>query len=110
MQISGFNINYTHKKLTCILPCQVLKKYNHTKRAEIPMDFTISERLEISNLVNLRNKDYLRWILSRYLADTPYENVMPSWSASNSAKYNKEINSTSIAFILILPHPATNYD
>ena len=59
MQKSDFNINYTQKKLTCILPCQVLKKYNHTKRAEIPMNFTISERLEISNLVNLRNKDYL---------------------------------------------------
>ena len=59
MQKSDFNINYTQKKLTCILPCQVLKKYNHTKRAKIPMNFTISEHLEISNLVNLRNKDYL---------------------------------------------------
>ena len=73
------------------------------------MNFTISERLEISNLVNLRNKDYLLWILSRYLADTRYENVVP-WSASNSPKYNKEINSTSTAFISILPHPATSYD
>ena len=35
---------------------------------------------------------------------------MPSCSASNSAKYNKEINSTSAAFIPILPHPATSYD
>ena len=78
MQKSDFNINYTQKKLTCILPCQVLKKYNHTKRAEIPMNFTISERLEISNLVNLRNKDYLLWVLSRYLADTRNENVMPN--------------------------------
>ena len=57
MQKSDFN--YTQKKLTCILLCQVLKKYNHTKMAEIPMNFTISERLEISSLVNLRNKDYL---------------------------------------------------
>ena len=98
------------KCLTCILPCQVLKKYNHTKRAEIPMNFTISERLEISNLVNLRNKDRLLWVLSRYLADTCDKNVMPSWSASNSAKYNKEIYSTSTAFIPVLPHPATSYD
>ena len=52
MQKSDFNINYTQKKLTRILPCQILKKYNHTKRAEIPMNFTISERLKISNLVN----------------------------------------------------------
>ena len=89
---------------------QVLKKCNHTKRAEILMNFTIRERLEISNLVNLRNKDYLLWVLSRYLADTRNENVMPSWSASNSAKYNKEVNSTSTAFIPILPHPATSYD
>ena len=87
-----------------------MNKYNYTKRAEIPANFTISERLEISNLVNLRNKDYLLWVLSRYLADTREENVMPSWSASNSAKYNKEINNTSIAFIPILPHPATSYD
>ena len=34
---------------------------------------------------------------------------MASWSASNSAKY-KGINSTSTAFIPILPHPATSYD
>ena len=57
MQKSDFNINYTQEKLACILPCQVLNKYNHTKRSEIPMNFTISKRLEISNLVNLRNKD-----------------------------------------------------
>ena len=44
---SDFNINYTQKKLTCILPCQVLNKYNHTKRAKIPMNFTISKRLEV---------------------------------------------------------------
>ena len=60
--------------------------------------------------MNLRNKDYLLWVLSRYLADTRDENVMTSWSASNSAKYNKEINSTSTAFIPILPHPATSHD
>ena len=35
---------------------------------------------------------------------------MSSWSANNSAKYNKEVNSTSTAFIPILPHPATTYD
>ena len=109
-QKSDFNINYTQKKLTCILPCQVLKKYNHTKRAEIPMNFTISERLEISNLVNLRNKDYLLLVLSRYLADTRNENVMPLWSSSNSAKHNKKVNSTSTAFIPILLLPATSYD
>ena len=74
------------------------------------MNFTISERLEISNLVNLRNKDYLLWVLSRYLADTRDENVMPSWSASNNVKYNKEINSSSIAYIPVLAHPATSYD
>ena len=74
------------------------------------MNFTISERLEISKLVNLRNKDYLLWVLSRYLADTRNENVMPSWSASNSAKYNKEVNSTSTAFIPILLHTATSSD
>ena len=74
------------------------------------MNFIISECLEISNLVNLRNKNYLSWALSRYLADSREENNMPSWSANNSAKYNKEINSTSTAFIPILPHPATSYD
>ena len=62
------------------------------------MNFTISERLEISNLVNFRNKDYLLWVLIRYLANTRDENVMPSWNASNSAKCNKEINSTSTGF------------
>ena len=51
-----------HKKLTCILPCQVLKKYNHIKRTEIHTYFAITECLEISNLVNLRNKDYLLWV------------------------------------------------
>ena len=40
------------------------------------MNFTVSERLEISNLVNLRNQDYSLWVLSRYLADTRDENVM----------------------------------
>ena len=65
------------------------------------MNFTISERLEISNLVNFRNKDYLLWVLIRYLANTRDENVMPSWNASNSAKCNKEINSTSTGFIPI---------
>ena len=50
------------------------------------MNFTISERLEISNLVNLRNQDCLLWVLSRYFADTRDENVMSSCSASNSAK------------------------
>ena len=59
-----FQNNQQHQEKTAmqksdILQCQVLKKYNHTKRSEIPMNFTISERLEISNLVNLRNKDYL---------------------------------------------------
>ena len=70
------------------------------------MNFPINECLEISNLMDLRNKDYLFWVLSSYLADTCDENVMASWSASNSAKYNKKINSTSTAFIPILPHPA----
>ena len=42
------------------------------------MNFTFSEHLEISNLVNLRNKDYLLWVLSRYLADTHDENVIQS--------------------------------
>ena len=65
------------------------------------MNFTISERLEISNLVNFRNKDYLLWVLIRYLANTRDENVMPSWNASKSAKCNKEINSTSTRFIPI---------
>ena len=74
------------------------------------MNFIIGECLEISNLVNLRNKNYLSWALSRYLADSREKNVMPSWSASNSAKYNMEINSISTAFISILPHPATSYD
>ena len=92
------------------MPCQILNKYKHTKTDEIPMNFTISERLEVSNIVNLKNKDYLLWVLSRYLADTHDENVMPSLSASNSAKYNKEINSTSTPFIPILLHPATSYD
>ena len=35
---------------------------------------------------------------------------MPSWSESNSDKYNKEVNSTSTAFIPILAHLATSYD
>ena len=35
---------------------------------------------------------------------------MSSLSASNSAKYNKEVNSTSTAFIPILLHPATSYN
>ena len=112
MSKSNFNINYKQKSLTCILPCQILKKYDITRRAEIPTSFTISERLELSNLVKLRKKDYLLWILSRYhLTDTnDSDNIMPSWSACNSARYNKEINCTRTAFIPILPHPATSYD
>ena len=38
------------------------------------------------------------------------DNIIPSWSACNSAKYDKEINCTRTAFIPILPHPATSYD
>ena len=81
-------------------------------RADIPANFTVSERLKISNLVKLRNKDYLLWLLSRYLIDTNDNNgnIMPSWSACNSARYDKGINCTRIAFIPILPHPATSYD
>ena len=39
-QKSDFKLTiYTQKKLSCILPCQVLNLYNHTKRAKIPMNF-----------------------------------------------------------------------
>ena len=58
-----FNISYKQKSLTCILPCQILNKYKLIKRAEIPTNFTITERLEISNVVNLRNSDNLFWVL-----------------------------------------------
>ena len=74
------------------------------------MNFTISERLKISNLLNLRNKKLFTLGIKYVFAGSRDENIMPSWSASNSAKCNKEINSTSTAFIPILPHPATSCD
>ena len=55
--------------------------------------------------------DYLLLILNGYLTG-PCENCcnLPSWSASNSAKFKNEINPTITAFILILPHLPTSYD
>ena len=106
-------INYKQRSLTYILQCQILNKCNLTKRAELLTNFTISKSLEISNLVNLQNSEYLLWVLSRWIITGARENccdIMSSWNASNRAKFNNEINSTSTPLIPILQHCATSYD
>ena len=47
------------------------------------MNFTISERLEISNLLNLRDKKLFTLGIKYVFAGSRDENIMPSWSASN---------------------------
>ena len=60
MSKSDFNINCKQESLTYILPCRVLNKYNLTKMTGIPVNFEITERLEIPNLLHLQNGDYLQ--------------------------------------------------
>ena len=47
------------------------------------MNFTISERLEISNLLNLRHKKLFTLGIKYVFAGSRDENIMSSWSASN---------------------------
>ena len=60
--------------------------------------------------------DYKIWLMVRYITSTLSTSVdckvdlIPSFSALNSALSNPAIPVTTQAFTPILPHPATEYD
>ena len=102
------------RKFSEMLPCQTLLPFTKVGRGNIPADYQVSESVTYSEEAEF--SDYKIWLLVRYVTSTLLTSVphvtdlIPSFSALNSALSKPDISVTIQAFTPILPHPATEYD
>lgn len=115
------NVEHGPRTFTSELQCQTLREfYKPAKKPDLPEDYTVSSSQSVNHdiLNNVRSKE-IAWLLSRmdlsetdpqHLSTRPKNQVMPIWSAANSALSVENVPIKRVGFLPVLPYPVTQYD
>ena len=114
LKISDSPVTHGPKAFKDVLPCQVqLKFYKPVHHVDIPANYKVADNIYTSLESEISNLKDITWSLEclNVVADQidiyPQNQLMPSWSASNSVWTNENIPEKSLAFLPVLPHPVT---
>ena len=116
LKISDSLVTHGHKAFKDVLPCQVQPKfYKYVHRVDIPANYNVADNIYASLESEISKLKDITWSLGRLNVEAdqidiyPQNQLMPSWSASNSVWTNENIPEKSFAFLPILPHSVTEY-
>lgn len=121
-KISETEVLYGNRSFNRKLECQdLLEYYKPAKHPDLPKEYDVSAEAPAAKthlLEQTRVKDFA-WSLARmdmreggddsHVSTNPQQQIMPSWSASNSVWTSEDLPVMQVAFLPVIPFPVTEH-